>query len=154
MSETKIIFTDGACKGNQQKDISKRKMYWCFVDSSRKDLPNDPIRRNFHIGTAVGAQTKYKVASNNIAELLALLECLKYCANSIQKYDDILIRMDSTIVSLWIKSGKVKSTVNAPEFTQMVLDDVVERISKFSNIKFEVISRDDNLAGHKLEELT
>ena len=153
-NEIKIIHTDGACKFNNEKDISKRKMYWAFVDSSRKDIPNDPFMRNFSMGTAINAQRKHSVASNNIAELLAVLEALKYCANPVRKYDNILIKTDSKVIYAWIKSGTVNKKINAPEFTQMVLDEVRQRIAKFSTINFEVVPREDNLAGHILEEFT
>lgn len=152
--ETKVIFTDGACKFNNEKDVSKRKMYWCFVDSSRKDIPNNPYGRNWFMGTALNVQKNYKLASNNIAELLALYEALKYCINPIRKYEDVLIKMDSKTIYLWVQSGKVGKKINGPEFTQSLLDKVTVLKSQIPNISLEVLPREDNLAGHRLEELT
>ena len=150
MNETKILYTDGACKFNNSTDISKRKMYICFVDSSKKDIPSDPMMRNFQIREPIAISRQYG-GSNNLAELIALHECLTYCIK--WRYKDILIKVDSKILSYWFKSGKVKKDINLPGITQEILNKTKELEKKFDSIKLEVISRNDNLAGWKLDAM-
>lgn len=150
MNEPKILYTDGACKFNNSTDLFKRRMYICFVDTSKKDIPSDPFLRNFQIREPIAIQRQYG-GSNNLAELIALHECLKYCIK--WRYKDISIKLDSKNTIAWINSGKVGKKINNPEITQSILDKTKEMEEQFNSVEFSYVPRNDNLAGIKLEEM-
>jgi ribonuclease HI len=66
-----ILYTDGGCSGNDQLDLSKRKMIAVVSDERGKIL----IDKHQHGG------------SNNIAELLAVKGALLWC--SVNKIADV-----------------------------------------------------------------
>jgi len=139
MNEKKIIYTDGGCRGNHEKDLSKRRMVICVVD--------DQIKDHFQIrcGTKPGG-------SNNIAELLAIFEGMVYAFNN--KYKNLLLKVDSQVAYHWINKQKVSGKVNDPEFTKKVLDRVIGLKKWFDKFEIQVVPRSLNKAGVILESKT
>ena len=72
-----ILYTDGGCMGNEQRDCSKRNMV-AVVSDERGHILVDKYQEG---------------GSNNIAELLAVKEALLWCVA--HKIDDVEIRTDS-----------------------------------------------------------
>jgi len=139
MDERKILYCDGACKSNNKKDQSQRRMFICYVDES--------IPGHFQIRARM-----QKGGSNNIAELLAIDQTLCYALN--KGYKNILIRTDSQVVYHWIENGGIRGKVNNPEFTQKLLDRITRLRSWFINLEFQIVPRSLNKAGIKLEKKT
>ena len=140
MDEQKIIFTDGACKFNNKKNISSRRMFVCIVDPQ---IPN-----HFQIRGAVK-----KGGSNNIAELLAVWIGIEYAFK--KNYKNLLIKIDSQTIYYWIRRGAIKNMkINDPELTQKLLDRIQRIKGWFQKFEVEVVPRLENKAGIILDEKT
>jgi len=139
MKKQKIIFTDGGCKGNHTKDISKRRMITCVVDDQLKNYSQ------IRVGTKKGG-------SNNIAELLAVWEGMCHAFN--RDYKNLLIKVDSQVVYHWIKKDKVSGKINDPEFTRMILKKIKGLEKWFDKFEIQVVPRSLNKAGVILDEKT
>jgi ribonuclease HI len=134
----KILFVDGGCSGNSQRDLRKRNMV--MVVCNRKGVP---LVEKTEIG-----------GSNNIAEFLAILEAVKINCH-FQRSS--LILSDSKIALGWAslaKKGKVPGSrrLQAMNDPQKVLDLFKEFFKIYvPQIKFSYIPRHKNLAGIYIE---
>ena len=106
----KVIYVDGGCAGNQQKDISQRRMVTCIYDEDMVTMDG----KKFQIRPSIE-----KGGSNNIAEIMAVFEALRYAIDG--GFDDIIIKMDSKVAYFWIKNGIKKKNINDFERTKYVL---------------------------------
>lgn len=134
----KIIYCDGSTSFNNVKDLSRRKMVICYVDVQ---IPNHFQIRPSHL----------KNGSNNIAEILGILEALRYAY--FMHYKDLLIKTDSRIAHGWVTKGlSKKGVLNNRKLTEYILARINKIKPWFNKLKFEVINRKENLAGHVLEK--
>lgn len=153
----KVIYVDGSCRNNQALDQSQRKMATCFVDDQiinhaefRISLPKQEIK--LPSGTRVVGQ------SNNIAELLAILEAMRYAIDrTIDRetfkvgYKELLIKTDSQTAYWWITRGNVKNNINDPEYVHYLLGRINKMKPWFDKFEIEVVPREINKAGIALE---
>lgn len=129
---TTILYTDGGCLGNEQRDLSKRKMVAAVANEQGRIL----IDKHQDGG------------SNNIAELLAVKEALLWCvANEIR---DVEIRTDSRNNLAWVGGEKVGRKLNDRD---MVLDlkAAIDACRSKVNLTLTWIPREKNLAGHYIQ---
>src|SRR5260370_14436955 len=89
-----ILYTDGGCSGNEQRELSKRNMIAAVTDEH---------------GTIL-IDKHQEGGSNNIAELLAVKEALEWCVA--KKICDVEIRTDSTNNLAWVLGKKVGKKIN------------------------------------------
>lgn len=127
-----ILYTDGGCAGNEQRDCSKRKMVAVVSDDQGRIL----IDKHQDGG------------SNNIAELLAVKEALLWCAEN--TIGDVEIRTDSTNNLAWVNGKKVGKKLNDRE-TVLNLKGAIDACRSKINLTLNWIPREQNLAGHYIQ---
>ena len=127
-----ILYTDGGCSGNDQPDLSKRKMVAVVSDEHGKIL----IDKHQDGG------------SNNIAELLAAKEALLWC--SVNKIAAVEIRTDSMNNLAWVLGKKVGKKINDRNAV-LVLKTSIDACRQQVNLSLRWIPRGENLAGHYIE---
>lgn len=129
-----MVYTDGGCSGNWSTNYKDRRMVWVVTD---------------HFGDVISEESDNLGGSNNIAEILAIRDAVKYAVNT--KQDAICIKTDSMIALHWITgSGKLGKHINDPERTRKLLQEIKD-LSKNIDVFVKWISREDNLAGHYIE---
>jgi ribonuclease HI len=128
-----VLYTDGGCSGNDQLDLSKRKMVAVVSDEQGKIL----IDKHQNGG------------SNNIAELLAVKEALLWC--SVNKIANVEIRTDSMNNLAWVRGKKVGKKINDRD-TVLALKTSIDACRQQVNLSLKWIPRARNLAGHYIEK--
>jgi len=128
-----ILYTDGGCSGNDQRDLSKRTMIAAVTDERGTIL----IDRHQEGG------------SNNIAELLAVKEALEWCVA--KKICDVEIRTDSTNNLAWVLGKKVGKKINDRDAV-LALKTSIDACRSRLNLSLKWIPREQNLAGHYVEK--
>ena len=129
-----ILYTDGGCAGNDQRDLSKRKMI-SVVTNQFGDVLVDKHQEG---------------GSNNIAELQAVKEALLWAIT--HNYDEVEIRTDSRNNFAWVFGKKVGKNIN-DRVTIMILKTAIEAVRQtLKDFRIEWIGRDLNLAGHYIEQ--
>jgi len=147
----KVIHVDGSCKGNQQKNIKKRRMYTCVVVEELAKA-GKPLN---YMGPNDGSQINIVLirgGSNNIAELIAIENGLKIARGLM--YDEVLIKTDSSNNIAWINKDEIKSKkINDLKLTKKIHRRIKDIwIPQFKKVEFELVPREENLAGIVLEE--
>jgi len=127
-----ILYTDGGCAGNEQRDCSKRKMVAVVSDDQRHIL----IDKHQEGG------------SNNIAELLAVKEALLWCIAN--KIGDVEIRTDSRNSLAWVLGKKVGKKLNDRDAV-LNLKAAIDACRSKVNLTLTWIPREQNLAGHYIQ---
>jgi ribonuclease HI len=127
-----ILYTDGGCSGNDQPDLSKRKMIAVVSDEHGKIL----------------IDKRQDGGSNNIAELLAVKEALLWC--SVNKIAAVEIRTDSMNNLAWVLGKKVGKKINDRNAV-LVLKTSIDACRQQVNLSLRWIPRGENLAGHYIE---
>ena len=135
-----VFHTDGGCRGNGQKNLDLRRMVAVVADKEGRVLIDKE-----DIG-----------GSNNIAELWAVKECLAWC--SIRRLSNILIETDSQVAYWWTVNSEKKIKQKAQD-KMNDLARVLELREAITELKplvapfqMKVISREQNLAGHFIED--
>ncbi len=128
-----ILYTDGGCSGNEQRDLSKRKMIAAVSDEH---------------GTIL-IDKHQEGGSNNIAELLAVKEALEWCVAN--KIGDVEIRTDSTNNLAWVLGKKVGKKINDRDAV-LALKTSIDACRSQLNLFLKWIPRKHNLAGHYVEK--
>ena len=130
-----ILYIDGGCSGNGQKDLTKRTMISVVTDGNGNMID----------------ERDGQGGSNNIAELEAVLLAVSRCAFL---KGDHLIYTDSKNNLYWAK-GHISKKVNDYERTRTIyksikeFENVAEKNNSTWRLKF--IPREYNLAGHYIE---
>lgn len=128
-----ILYTDGGCSGNWQKDMSKRKMVSVVSDDQGNVLWEKHVQGG----------------SNNIAEILAVWGALKCCQR--KGVREVEIRTDSQNNVAWCKSHRCSDKVNDKETVMRILHRI-HLIRTFGlRMNLVWIPREENLAGHYIE---
>jgi ribonuclease HI len=128
-----ILYTDGGCSGNEQRDLSKRKMIAAVSDEQGTIL----IDKHEEGG------------SNNIAELLAVKEALVWCVAN--KIGDVEIRTDSTNNLAWVLGKKVGKKINDRDAV-LALKTSIDACRSQLILSLKWIPREQNLAGQYVEK--
>jgi ribonuclease HI len=128
-----ILYTDGGCSGNDQPDLSKRKMIAAVADERGVIL----------------VEKHQEGGSNNIAELLAVKEALIWCVTN--KITDVEIRTDSKNNFAWVLGNKVGKKINDRDAV-LVLKTSIDACRLQLALSLKWIPREQNLAGHYIEQ--
>lgn len=130
----KILYIDGGCSGNGQLDISKRKMVSVVADETGEVL----------------IESRENGGSNNGAEFTALhLALNRACISGLK---DIEIRTDSRNNIAWFKKkGSEFKGINNPLAIKVLKQEIEFLKDYFNEIKLVWIPREQNLAGHYIE---
>ena len=131
----KILYVDGGCHGNGQPDLSKRQMIAVVTDDKGVVLID-----------------KHQIGgSNNVSELLAVLEGIFWCYEN--KVEDVEIRTDSRNNFAWVRGGHISRKKKVSDRALINgLKDSVKSTKGVVNFKLVWVPRDDNLAGHFIEK--
>jgi len=128
-----ILYIDGGCMGNNQKDLSKREMVTAVTKETGE----------------VVLSGRYPGGSNNIAELCALVDALDwYCEQNLSP-EPLELRTDSRNNLAWAQGGKVGRGVN-DRTAVLNLQAEIRAIGVAFTLVW--VPRDENLAGHILEK--
>lgn len=127
-----VLYIDGGCSGNNQRDEAKRVMVAVVTDLD---------------GTVVSTWTG-QGGSNNIAELIALRDALVYADR--HGATDAEIYTDSQNTQAWVRSGRVGKQINDRDRVIDLLDDV-RLLRQRVSLELIWVPRDENLAGHVIE---
>lgn len=93
-------------------------------------------------------ERKEKGGSNNIAELMAVDEALKYCIKN--NIANVEIRTDSKNNFAWVLGRKVGKNVNDKSKVMQIKESIRQARTKvYLHLKW--VGRDSNLAGHYIE---
>lgn len=127
-----VVYVDGGCVGNQQRDMSVRIMRAVVTDDCGQ----------------VRCDSTLRGGSNNIAELWALVEALAWLAQ--QGHRRALIRTDSRNLLAWA----IRPPRAGVNDRQAVLDLQVQlaRWSSAVSYRLEWVPRAENKAGIYLEK--
>jgi ribonuclease HI len=128
-----ILYTDGGCAGNSQRNQSQRIMRVAVL----------------HEYGAVLVDRTARGGSNNLAELLAIEAALAWCARA--PIAAVQVRTDSQNAINWIRHGRVGTTVNDPAATRRILARIAEW-RQMIRATFTWLPRARNLAGQYLED--
>ena len=127
-----VLYTDGGCSHNDQLDVSKREMIAVVTDSTGAVL----VERFQHGG------------SNNIAELLAVKEALAWAKD--HGWDAVEIRTDSRNNFAWV-DGRIGKKLN-DRHAVLDLYQTIRRLREHVRMELVWVPREENLAGHYIEE--
>lgn len=134
-----LLFVDGGCSGNDQKDLSKRTMVSVVTDQSGKVL----------------SEIQNHGGSNNLAEFIALEAALRYALENKQRQVEIVT--DSMTIVSWFNRDdsklkpKVLNKMNDPEWYSAVKAKIDE-LKQYIDVDLYQRPREENLAGHYIEE--
>lgn len=129
-----VLYVDGGCTGNSQRDLALRRMVMVVTDDHGRVLSEQ---------TAEGG-------SNNIAELIAVRDALRWCLG--RQITDVVVRTDSQNNLAWVNGSRVGKTINDLERV-LVLRDEIARLRKTVALTLEWIPRASNKAGHYIERI-
>jgi len=133
MNEKIVLYVDGGCSGNSQRDISKRRMVSVVTRKNGKVIIEE---ENFG-------------GSNNIAELIAVKEALRWCAWKGIK--EVEIRTDSKNNIAWVYGKKVGKKINDRGWVLRLKEEINEFLEEI-NMSLIWGPRETNLAGHYIED--
>lgn len=128
------LYVDGGCEGNDQPDVSKRRMVMVVTDAEGRVLSEQ---------TADGG-------SNNIAELYAVRNALQWCVDSGVTQVEVLT--DSRNNLSWVNGSKVGKAINDRARVLMLRDDIGQLRTRVA-LTLLWISRETNKAGHYIEHV-
>src|SRR3972149_18536 len=129
---TKILYTDGGCKGNEQRTLSRRQMTALVTDAD---------------GVVLAARV-LPGGSNNIAELLAVQYALEWCV--LHEVPSVEIRTDSRNTLAWVKSKRVGKNCNDRAYVLRIKQRIAT-LRHVIGLTLTWIPREENKAGHKIE---
>lgn len=129
---TTILYADGGCMGNEQRDCSKRKMF-AVVCNDQGHILIDKHQEG---------------GSNNVAELLAVKEALLWCVEN--KIGDVEIRTDTRNNLAWVGGKTVGKMLNDRD-TVLNLKAAIDACQSNINLTLTWIPREQNLAGHYIQ---
>jgi len=134
-----VLYVDGGCSENGQLDQTKRRMVAVVTDDQ---------------GTVLH---EYQQAggSNNIAEFMALRDALVWARLHCADAQPVEIRTDSRNNLAWVASRKLGKKLNdraTVETLQREIRESVRWLEQFVTVALTWVPRDENLAGHVIEE--
>lgn len=129
---TTVLYVDGGCSGNEQRDMTKRHMVRVVTDE---------------LG-AVVSDIHRTGGSNNIAELAAIRDALVWCdKNGLREVE---IRTDSRNNLAWVEGSKVGKQINDRP-TVLALRHEIHLLRQSIQLRLVWVPRKDNKAGHHIE---
>lgn len=130
-----VLYIDGGCSGNGQKDLAKRRMVAVVTDEF-----GNVLSESYGMG-----------GSNNIAELLALRDALVWLQASAVT-QPVEIRTDSSNNLAWGNNGKVGKSANDRERVLSIQQEI--KALRQAGLLFRLVwlPREQNIAGHYIEQ--
>lgn len=128
-----IIYVDGGCHGNGQRNMAKRRMVAVVTDASGTVLFE---------GTAKGG-------SNNIAELWAVCEALKWSVN--HQVQNLELRTDSRNNFSWVLGKRVGLAINDRDSVLRLKQEINTLKAQLPHFQLVWVPRNKNVAGHYIE---
>jgi len=128
------LYVDGGCSNNGQLNYFLRDMVIVVTDNK---------------GTVISEENENGGGSNNIAEIWAVKNALRYCLDKNIKKVNIYTDSENNIK--WLKSYKVGEKVNNRELVISLLNEILE-MRKSVLVQFLWVRREVNLAGHYIEK--
>jgi ribonuclease HI len=127
------LYIDGGCSGNNQPDMTKRRMIAAVTDADGQILMEDQV-----LGRG----------SNNIAELWAVMLALTWCV----RCDVRMVRIytDSRNNLSWVFGRKVGQSINDREMVLNLKAQIAE-LQRGIALDLFWVPREQNLAGHYIE---
>lgn len=127
------LYIDGGCSGNNQKDLSKRKMVSVVA---------------YEDGEII-SETHSSGGSNNIAELLACRDALNWAVG--QGIKSVEIYTDSQNTISWFKKFTKSKKLNDKDLVRSIQEQIMLLKGEI-DATINWIPREDNLAGHYIEQ--
>lgn len=127
-----VLYVDGGCSGNGQRDIAVRTMVAVVTDDS---------------GTVL-SESEADGGSNNIAELMAVYDALTWAATN--GLASVTIRTDSRNNFAWVLGRKLGKRLNDRERVMRLKEQIAIRMLQV-RLSLVWVPRDQNLAGHYIE---
>jgi ribonuclease HI len=127
-----LLYTDGACSGNNQPDITKREMRAVVTSESGQVL----------------METSEPGGSNNIAELMAVRDALVWANEN--GHTEITIRTDSRNNLAWVK-GRIGDGISDRSRVTALYREIVELRDEIE-MSISWVPREENLAGLYFDE--
>lgn len=128
------LYVDGGCEGNEQRDITKRRMVMVVTDS---------------VGVVLSEETA-NGGSNNIAELCAVRNALQWCVDHDVTIAEVLT--DSRNNLSWVNGHKVGKAINDRGTVLRLKDEIGELRTRVA-LTLLWIPREGNKAGHYIERV-
>ena len=129
------LYCDGGCEGNNQRDVSKRLMRVVVTDEEGVVL----VEKSLKLGT------------NNLAELWAIVEAILFVRDcDLPGHKEADIYLDSQTAIAW-SGGRVSNKVKNYSAVMDLLS-AMRALQKRVELKFTWIPRNQNKAGHYIEE--
>ena len=127
-----VLYVDGGCSGNGQRDMTRRRMVMVVTDEA---------------GVVLSEQQDTG-GSNNIAELRAVRDALAWCRS--HEVFEAEIRTDSRNNLAWVHGSKVGQLVNDREAV-LDLKARIARLREPMELRLTWVPREQNIAGHYIE---
>ncbi len=128
-----VLYIDGGCSGNGQKDLDKRRMIAVVADANGM-----LVNESHHHG-----------GSNNIAELIALRDALRWCEGHGVREAEIYT--DSENTRAWARPGSKTGQGINDRPRVLALKDEIAFLRHAIRIDLIWLPREQNLAGHIIE---
>jgi RNase H len=128
-----VLYVDGGCTGNGQRDLSKRRMVAVVTDADGSVLCD------------VAADG----GSNNIAELWAVCSALEWCVQ--QGVTAVRVLTDSRNNLSWVYGKTVGKDIN-DRASVLALKEAITRYREHVQLDLIWVGRSVNKAGHVIEQ--
>jgi len=127
-----VLYVDGGCTGNGQKDLARRRMVAVVTAED---------------GAVLSEQTA-EGGSNNIAELMAIRDALNWAMAHDQAR--VEIRTDSRNNFAWVFNKRLGKRLNDRAAVEQLRQEIATARTRVQ-LDLVWVSRDKNKAGHVIE---
>ena len=134
-SDGLTLYIDGGCSGNGQRDLSKRRMVSVVTDETG----------------AVLSETLTVGGSNNIAELIAVRDAIRWCG--VKGIRRAHVMTDSKNNLSWTFGTKVGKAINDRETVLSLKAEITKAFVAGFDLTLTWVPREDNRAGHYIERV-
>ena len=134
-SEGVILYIDGGCSGNGQHDLTKRRMVSVVTDEAGIVL----------------SETLTAGGSNNIAELLAVRDAIRWCG--MQGIHQAHVMTDSQNNQSWTFGTKVGMGINDRPTVMTIKAELTAAFVAGFDLTLTWVPREQDLAGHYIERV-
>ena len=134
-SDGLTLYIDGGCSGNGQRDASKRRMVSVVTDEAGVVL----------------SETLSDGGSNNIAELIAVRDAIRWCG--MKGIHQAYVMTDSQNNLSWTFGTKVGKGINDRQTVLAIKSEITAAFIAGFDLTLTWVPRANNLAGHYIERV-
>jgi ribonuclease HI len=134
-SDGLTLYVDGGCSGNGQRDLNKRRMISVVTDEA---------------GVVLKC-SDYDGGSNNIAELIAVRDAIRWCG--MMGIHQAQVMTDSKNNLAWTFNTDVGKTINDRETVLAIKAEITAAFDAGFDLTLTWVPRDENLAGVYIEKV-